>query len=96
MKKHNDHKISEILDQFVESKKLRSGYYRVGIEEAWNEIMGKTIQGYTQSIHFHKGMLTLKVNSAPLRHELSMGKEKIIDLLNQKLGKRIVQDIYIK
>ena len=96
MKRHNDHKLSEILNDLVETPKLRSGFYKVSIEEAWNELMGKSIASYTESLYFNKGVLVVKLNSAPLRHELSLGKEKLVKLLNDKVGKVVVERIVIK
>ena len=96
MKRHNDHKISEILDQLVETPAIRSGYYKVSIEKAWTALMGKTIISYTDSLYFNKGVLRIKLTSSPLKHELSLGKEKLIKLLNKHVGKNIISDIIIK
>ena len=96
MKRHNDHKLSEILNDLVETPKIKSGFYKVSIEEAWNELMGKTIASYTESLYYNKGVLVVKLNSAPLRHELSMGTEKLIALINKKVGKKVVERIVVK
>jgi hypothetical protein len=94
--KHNDHRLSEILENLVETPKIQSGFYKVSIEEAWSSLMGKTIVSYTDSIQFNKTVLVIKLSSAPLRHELSMGKEKLIKMLNEKVGKRIITDLIIR
>ncbi len=96
MKRHNDHKLSEILEHLVETPKIKSGYYKVSIEKAWAELMGKTIVSYTDSLYFNKGILRIKLTSSALKHELSMGKEKLIKLLNDHIKKNIISDIIIK
>ena len=39
------------------------------------------------------GKLFIQLDSAPLRNELLMAKNKIIELINKEVGEKIIQDV---
>ncbi len=95
--RHNDRNIREVLgDMIGNNKKLQKGYSTVRIKEAWKKEMGEIICSYTQKFYFKDGMLTVYLMSAPLRNELSMSKEKVIDLLNKSCGEEIIKSIIFR
>jgi len=95
--KHNDRNIREVLGDMIGSnQKLQKGYSTVRIKEAWKSEMGEIICSYTQKFYFKDGVLTVYLMSAPLRSELSMSKEKVIDLLNKACGEEIIKSIIFR
>lgn len=77
--------------------------YRLGpqlnetrIKTLWHERMGKTISTYTSNIQVRKNVLYLTILSAPLKHELSFAKEKILSLLNEELGEDYLKEVVIR
>ena len=95
--KHNDRNIREVLGDMIDSnKKLQKGYSTVRIKEAWKSEMGEIICSYTQKLYFKNGVLTVYLMSAPLRNELSMSKEKVIDLLNNACGGQIITSVIFR
>jgi len=76
-----------------------SGYseavYQGTIKEAWSTNMGPMVLKYTKGMTLRKGVLTIKVTSAPLRQELLLNKIKIIDMLNEFLGENLIEDIIV-
>ncbi len=95
--KHNDRNIREVLDDMIGSnQKLQKGYSTVRIREAWKSEMGEIICSYTQKLYFKDGVLTVYLMSAPLRSELSMSNEKVIDLLNKSCGEEIIKSIIFR
>ena len=63
---------------------------------AYEELVGKMYCKHTKSINFKNKVLYVKLDSAALKQELSFKKEEIITRLNQKLGRRIVEQLDIK
>jgi hypothetical protein len=47
-------------------------------EQVWKTTMGASVSQYTQEVNFRGSTLFVNLNSAPLREELSYGKEKIL------------------
>ena len=96
-KRHNDHqKIGDVLASFVENSKLEKGLDMVRVEKAWQELMGNGVQNYTNGLKLHKGTLYVSLSSSVLRQELSYGKEKIIALINEELGKTLVSKLILR
>ncbi len=91
----NEQLLKDILQEVVSQPALRDKYILISIKEAWNKIFSQTIHQYTSDIKFKRGVLTVVVTSAPLRHELTMGKDKIIKLINEELGTEHVSGLHI-
>lgn len=92
----DESRIDDILGSWVKRPRIRNGYDQVEIDKVWKEVMSPSIVAYTSSIKFSKGKLYLKLNSAPLKHELSLEKEKLMKLLNTKIGQNRIKEIYIQ
>ncbi|MFL2623734.1 MAG: DUF721 domain-containing protein [Flavobacteriaceae bacterium] len=96
-KRHNDNqKIGDVITSFVENSKLKKGLDMVRLEKAWQELMGNGVQNYTNSLKLHNGTLYVSLSSSVLRQELSYGKEKIIALINEELGKTVVSKLILR
>lgn len=55
--------------------------------------MGSPIAKRTSKIYFQENKLFVKLNSAPLKHELTMSKSKIIKMLNEDAGSNVIEEI---
>jgi len=66
------------------------------IEEVWEELMGKTIARYTDSIQIINQTLFISTSVAPLKNELLFQKEKIILRVNEALGEKVIRDVVIR
>ena len=96
-KRHNEQqKIDQVLAEFVEKNKLVKGLDSVQVEAAWRDLMGNGVQAYTQHIKLQNGTLYVSLTSSVLREELSYGKDKIIKMINEELGKEVVQKVVLR
>jgi hypothetical protein len=91
----NESPISEILKAFIENNKLQSGMDKIDVEKAWKELMGNGVNTYTKEIILKGTSLYVTLSSSVLREELSHGKQKIIEMLNQELGKEIIKKLVL-
>lgn len=91
----NEQTLKEILLQVVGSPKIKDKYLLLSIKEAWSKCFGPTIQQYTSELRFREGNLTVVITSAPLRHELSLNKEKIIKIMNEALQSDHIKKVQI-
>lgn len=97
MKTYNDRNIKEVLGEFVNGhKRIQRGVTNVALRKAWDDKMGPVIASYTQDIKLYQGTVTIRVSSAPLRHELSHGTDKLIALLNEAMGSGVVQAVILR
>ena len=85
-KRENDtFKIEDLIPGMLKENKLQKGMDQILVKEAWEDIMGSGVMTYTESILLKKNTLIVKLSSAPLREELSYGKDKIVEMLNSSL-----------
>lgn len=93
----NDHlSISEALQEFVTDNKLQKGLDKVHVRDVWNSQMGPAIEKYTTAIKLDRETLYVQLSSSVLREELSYGKEKIIKMLNEELGRELVKKLILR
>ena len=58
--------------------------------------MGNGVNSYTREVRLERGILYVSSSSAVLREELSHGKSKIVSMLNEALGKDLVQKVVLR
>jgi hypothetical protein len=92
---YNTHKLSDLLKVFKEKKGLNEGLNQIEVTRAWKEQMGPAIEKYTTKIYLKKNTLFVRLDSAVLREELSYGKAKIINNLNESLGHDLIKKIVL-
>ena len=59
----------------------------------WPDAVGEAIARRTHAVSFHEGVLTVEVEGAAWRHELSVLKRDLVRRLNQRLGGAVVRDL---
>jgi hypothetical protein len=95
-KRHNDNmSLSDALKEFVDENKLQKGLDKIDVQDAWVKLMGNGVNNYTNSVQLKNTTLYVQLSSSVLREELSYGKEKIINLLNEALGKPLIKKLIL-
>ena len=96
-KRNNEQRsISDALKEFVETNKLEKGLDKVNVADAWVKLMGNGVNNYTTGVHLERNTLYIQLSSSVLREELSYGKQKIITMLNDEIGKEIVKKLILR
>ena len=96
-KRQNDHlPISTILQEFVVANHLQTGLDKVNVQDAWAQMMGNGVNNYTTSVQLENDTLYVQLSSSVLREELSYGKEKIMAMLNESIGKEIIKKLILR
>ena len=88
--------IGDALKDFLKGSKLKGSIQALQIQEAWENIMGKTIAKYTDKIEIVNATLFITSTVAPLKNELLYQKKKIIERVNEALGEKIIKEVVIK
>ncbi len=96
-KRNNDSfLISDVLKEFIEKNKLEKGLDAVDAKQAWENLMGNGVNTYTKEVILKNGILYVWLTSSVLREELLYGKQKIIKMINEELGKDVVKDVILR
>jgi hypothetical protein len=91
-----EYSIGEALKQFLQSSRIKGGIQALQIEDAWEQIMGKTVARYTDKLQIIGDKLIITTNVAPLKNELIYQKEKIKQRVNEALGQRVINEVIIQ
>ena len=88
--------IKDILKNFIAQSKLEIRIDKVDVKEAWQKMMGNGVVSYTEAVELKNNTLYVKLTSSVLREELSYGKEKIIKMINDEMGKELIKYLVLR
>jgi len=91
-----EYSISEAMQQFLNSSRIKGGIQALQIEDVWEEIMGKTIARYTDKLQIIGDKLIITTSVAPLKNELIYQKEKIKQRVNEALQQKVINDVIVQ
>ena len=94
--KESDENIKNAIRQFVDQKQISKGYYQTSIRKLWKDLMGDMVAGYTSSIRISGDKLIIELTSASLKQELMFKREKLIQMINDRLGKEMIKSLIIR
>ena len=93
---NEEQSIQDVLKNFISHNKLQTGIDKVEVKEVWFNLMGNGVANYTEEVELRKDTLYVKLTSAVLREELMFGREKIIKMINQEIGKEVVKSLVLR
>lgn len=93
---NEEQSIQDVLKNFISHNKLQDGIDKIEVKEVWFSLMGNGVANYTEEVELRKDTLYVKLTSAVLREELMFGREKIIKLINQEIGKEVVKTLVFR
>lgn len=88
--------LQEAMQEFLKHSRLKTGVQAVQIEDVWEELMGKTIAKYTDSIKIIGQTLYISSTVAPLKNELLYQKDMIVQRVNEALGDNVIKEVVVK
>lgn len=65
-------------------------------EQAWKEVMGEAVFRKTRFIRVRDGVMTVELDSAPMKEEFLMARSRIVELINGHLGKQALREVIIR
>lgn len=87
--------MTDALGAFVKKNKLAKGIDKVEVTSAWYAL-NPAFEAYTTSLRFERETLFVNLSSSVFREELSYGKDKILKMLNEELGRDVVKKIVLR
>ena len=88
--------IGDAIKQYLAQSRLRGDIQALQIDDVWEQVMGKTIARYTESLKVINKTLYITTNVAPLKQELMYQKEKIKLRVNEALGEKVGEDVVVQ
>jgi predicted nucleic acid-binding Zn ribbon protein len=85
--------LQEAFEELLKAYRLKDKFDQRLVIQAWPELMGKTVSSRTSSIFVKEKKLFVKISSGPVKNELSMNRSKVLDLIENKFGKGVIEEV---
>lgn len=96
MKKQNTQHVSEALNLWVETLKMKRKVGETRLINSWESVVGSYIASKTSVIYIKERKLFVKIDSSVVRNELMLAKMLLIKRLNESVGNELIDDIVLK
>ena len=97
MKKTNSKPVSELIQHFYdENPQLYQKLMETRIVRAWGEVLGQAVMQSTRNLYVKNQVLYASVNSAVLRNELWLNRERLTKSLNAHAGSEVIRDVIVR
>lgn len=87
--------IGDAVKSWLKNNGMEQKLNEIKISNMWEELMGKTIATRTTDLKITNSKLQITVNSAPLKAELLLNRQKIQTRMNEELGKEFIKEVVI-
>lgn len=93
MRRSNIESVSNVIQQFLREEGLETPYNQFKLMKALEEVLGQGISHYIGNTFIKNQTLNVELKSSVLKQELSIGRAKIVQRLNQIVGAQVIADI---
>lgn len=87
--------LEEAFNELLKAYRLEGKFREKQVVNSWDEIVGKTIADRTSSVFIKDQKLFVKITSGPIKKELQLNRSKVLSLIEEKIGKGIVQELVV-
>jgi len=85
--------LKDAINSMMESYKIKGKFDENKLIGSWDALMGAPIAKRTEKIFLKEKVLFVKLNSAPLRQELTIAKSKVLEIIHRHFDKDLVTDV---
>ena len=97
MERNDAKPLKAAIQQFIRAHRMQGKLDEVDVVKAWGVVFGVFVEKQTRSLRLQlDGKLWVKLDSGTLKEELMMAKGKMVDLLNEELGRPLIKEIVIQ
>lgn len=95
MSKHNEHSLKDAIEHLLKTYKLDDRLAEKQLISSWESVMGVMIAKHTTDIYIKHQQLYVTLDSSALRNELLLAKSKIIKMLNDSVGREVINEVVL-
>lgn len=94
-KSSNEQTLKQAIELLLHTYHLKEKMAEVDIVNSWEQLAGKAVANRTKEVFIRNKKLYIRLTSASLRNDLAMAKASIIELVNERAGKELVEEIIL-
>ena len=96
MKRIEAETVGEIITRLLKAENLEEKFDEQRVAALWPDIVGQGINRYTVDRYVRCGVLYVTISSAPLRNELMLNRSRLVDRINDFIGKRVIREVVFR
>jgi predicted nucleic acid-binding Zn ribbon protein len=81
------------FNELLKAYRLEDKFKEKLLISSWGEIVGRTIADRTTSVFIREKKLFVKLSSGPIKKELMLNRSKVLILIEEKVGKGVVDEL---
>ena len=81
------------FNELLKAYRLEDKFKEKLLISSWGEIVGRTISDRTVSVFIKDKKLYVKLSSGPIKKELILNRSKVMVLIEEKVGKGVVEEM---
>lgn len=85
-----------MVDDLFRDPTIRRKIAEGRLPDTWAEVTGPMVAGYTSEVTFKNGIMTVRIASPVVRHEVFMQRTFLRDEINIRSGAVLVRELIIK
>jgi len=93
MFKRDVQQIKDLILRNLRAQGLETPLLQKRLIDAWPEVAGEMIAGYTREVNIRNQTLFVHLTSPALRADLSMMRSELVKKLNAHVGNQVIADI---
>ncbi len=93
--RHNEQSLADTLQVYLKENNLKNKTDEFKLLSKWDTIVGGFIASHTERVFRQGRKLFVQVDSSAVKHELMMCREKVLELVNDEMGKGFVDELVL-
>jgi len=85
--------MQEAFEELLKAYRLKDKFDERLLVQSWPEMMGNTVASRTTSLYVKEKKLFVKISSGPVKQELSMNRSKVMEIIENRFGKSVIEEI---
>lgn len=94
-RKYTDSPLKELITDILRRNGWEHRYREMEVLRCYREVVGEVIWKKTRESRLNGKTLVLKMDSGPLKQELSYQKTKLLDAINELMGQTEVEKVEV-
>lgn len=87
--------LGEAFKDLLNAYKIKDQYDEKALIQAWPDIMGRTVASRTTAVYIKDKKLYAKISSGPVKQELRMNQSKLVQLIHDRFGTELIEEVII-
>lgn len=95
MIRRNAQKLGDVVEELLRLQNLDGRLYEKRLLKRFPEVVGHALASHVSQLFITKGVLHITVDAAVIRQEMQLMRVRLIEQLNNAIGREVIQDIHL-